>query len=110
MTVVQLEVIARTTPELIERIARVLRHRGATLEHLVLTTETAPVAAGGDRPPETDQREPGPRTRIELRARVNGDRDLLRRQLERLPDVHGVRELAGPTDLSGLTGLSEVAS
>ncbi|XAS76753.1 ACT domain-containing protein [Dermatophilaceae bacterium Sec6.4] len=71
MAIAHLEVVARSTPELLERICRVLRHRGATLEHLVFST--------------ADER-----VRIELSARLRGDPDLMVRQLERLPDVETV--------------------
>lgn len=81
MTVAHLEVVARSTPELLERVCRVLRHRGATLEHLVLTTTTTIASTEG-----------APRTRIDLRARLrNPDADLIVRQLARLPDVHLAR-------------------
>ncbi|MDQ2850151.1 MAG: ACT domain-containing protein [Allobranchiibius sp.] len=71
MAIAHLEVVARSTPELLERICRVLRHRGATLEHLVFST--------------ADER-----VRIALSARLRGDPDLMVRQLERLPDVETV--------------------
>lgn len=71
MVIAHLEVVARSTPELLERICRVLRHRGATLEHLVFST--------------ADER-----VRIELSARLRGDPDLMVRQLDRLPDVETV--------------------
>lgn len=71
MAIAHLEVVARSTPELLERICRVLRHRGASLEHLVFST--------------ADER-----VRIELSARLRGDPDLMVRQLERLPDVETV--------------------
>jgi acetolactate synthase regulatory subunit len=79
MTATCFEVVARTTPELLERVCRVLRHRGATVEHLV-AAPTDPVAPGD---PEL--------TRLELRARCTGDVDLLVRQLRRLPDVQLIR-------------------
>ncbi len=71
MAIAHLEVVARSTPELLERICRVLRHRGATLEHLLFSTA-------------------GERVRIELSARLRGDPDLMVRQLDRLPDVETV--------------------
>ena len=59
MTVAHLEIVARWAPELLERICRVLRHRGATLEHLTFTiigdargfaNAAGPDAAGGGNP------------------------------------------------------------
>lgn len=69
----RLEVVARTTPELIERVCRLLRHRGAAVEHLVVT-------ARGDG-----------LTTLGLTALVSGDVDLLLRQLGRLTDVRSTR-------------------
>ncbi len=95
MTVVHLEVVARATPELLERVCRVLRHRGATLEHLILdaTTDDAPGHAYVDGAPvaATGSITRVDMTRIEVRARLRGDPDLIVRQLVRLPDVHLVR-------------------
>ena len=69
----RLEVVARTTPELIERVCRLLRHRGASVEHLVVTAHGNGL------------------TTLGLTARVNGDVDLLLRQLGRLTDVRSTR-------------------
>lgn len=74
MTSTRLVIVARTTPELIERVCRLVRHRGATVEHLVAAT----------RRPSQDAVE---QTRLELHVRVTGGVDLLVRQLQRLPDV-----------------------
>jgi len=71
-----LEVVARPAPELLERICRVLRHRGATVNHLVARLDNADGAEV---------------TRLDIRARVAGDVDILVRQLARLPDVHIAR-------------------
>ena len=68
----RLEVIARTTPELIERVCRLLRHRGASVGHLVVTAD-------------------GHLTTLVLTARVSGNVDLLVRHLDRLPDVRRAR-------------------
>lgn len=97
MTVAHLEVVARTTPELLERVCRVLRHRGATLEHLLLTT-TADAPCTTDAGSDTASAgcaDPAERTRINLRARIHGDPDLMVRQLDRLPDVDLVRRQDG---------------
>lgn len=95
MTVVHLEVLARATPELLERVCRVLRHRGATLEHLVLdtTTDDAPHDANVNGAPvaATGSNTRIPMTRIEVQARLRGEPDLIVRQLTRLPDVHLAR-------------------
>jgi len=92
MTVARLEIVARTTPELLERVCRVLRHRGATLEHLVLTTTSdAPSNAAGSDAAPAGGASVVERTRIDLRVRLRGDADLIVRQLARLPDVHLVR-------------------
>ncbi len=65
-----LKVIARAAPELIERVCRVLRHRGAVIDYLVVCSD-------------------GPiRTRMDIGAVMVGDIDLLLRQIGRLPDVH----------------------
>jgi|APMI01.1.fsa_nt_gi acetolactate synthase regulatory subunit len=74
MTGARLVVLARTTPELVERVCRLLRHRGATVEHLVVATGR----------PSHDAVE---QTRLELLVRATGSVDLLVRQLQRLPDV-----------------------
>lgn len=74
-TLARLEVVARTTPELIERVCRLLRHRGASVEHLVVT-------AHGDG-----------LTTLGLTARVGGDVSLLLRQLDRLTDVRSTRRV-----------------
>ncbi len=64
--------LAGGTPELIERVCRLLRHRGASVEHLVVTAD-------------------GHLTTLVLAARVSGNVDLLIRQLDRLPDVRRAR-------------------
>lgn len=90
MTVTHLEIVARWAPELLERICRVLRHRGATLEHLTFTiiydgrgfaNAAGPDAAGGGNPVAAQK------VHLNLRARLRGDPDLLVRQLDRLPDI-----------------------
>lgn len=72
-TLARLEVVARTTPELIERVCRLLRHRAATVERLVVTVHVDGL------------------TTIGLTARVSGDVSLLLRQLDRLTDVRSTR-------------------
>lgn len=74
-TLARLEVVARTTPELIERVCRLLRHRGASVEHLLVT-------AHGDG-----------LTTLDLTARVGGDVSLLLRQLDRLTDIRSTRSV-----------------
>ena len=71
----RLEVVARTTPEVIERVCRLLRHRGASVEHLVVTTH-------GDG-----------LTTLGLTVRIDGDQDLLLRQLDRLTDVRSTHRV-----------------
>jgi len=66
-----LEITARPAPELLERVARVLRHRGATVERLDYETGTMTV--------------------VRAQIRCISPVDLVVRQLERLPDVHSVR-------------------
>lgn len=75
LALARLEVVARTTPELIERVCRLLRHRGATVEQLVVT-------AHGDG-----------LTTLGLTSRVAGDVGLLLRQLDRLADVRSTRRV-----------------
>lgn len=65
----RLEIIARTTPELIERVCRVIRHRGARIERLV-----AQAQADGT-------------TALSITLSETRDADLLARQAARLPDV-----------------------
>ncbi len=93
--VARLEIVARTTPEVLERVCRVLRHRGATLERLVLTTtgeapSSANRAHGGD--VHGDGASPLNQTRIDVEVHLRGDPELIVRQLARLPDVHLVRD------------------
>lgn len=68
----RLEITARTTPELLERVGRVLRHRGATVDRLAFV-------AGATE------------SRVTAEIRCAGPVALLTRQLERLPDVRSVR-------------------
>ncbi len=99
MTVTHLEVVARSTPELLERICRVLRHRGATVEHLVFTAAYDPRgvadAAGADAA-AVRYTAAVERVHLNVTARLRGDADLLVRQLNRLPDVDLVRRREAP--------------
>lgn len=70
---VHLEVTARAAPELIERVCRVLRHRGAAIDRLLVCADS-----------------PG-YTRLDINARTLGDNDRLARQVRRLPDVRLVK-------------------
>jgi acetolactate synthase regulatory subunit len=74
-----LEITARPAPELLERLARVLRHRGATVERLSFDTSPADTSAADTAIAvlRADLRCPTP-----LAVLVN--------QLRRLPDVHSV--------------------
>lgn len=65
----RLHVDADPAPELIERVCRLLRHRGAAVAELTVRA--------------TD---PGT-TRLEARVELGGDVETLLRQLRRLPDV-----------------------
>lgn len=71
----RLEIVARTTPELIERVCRLLRHRGAAVEHLVVTAHGNGL------------------TTLVPTARISGDVGLLLRQLDRLTDVRSTRRV-----------------
>lgn len=81
MTVARLELVARPAPELVERVCRVLRHRGATMQRLLA---------------ETGEADGRPCLRIDVTVHVTGDVDLLARQVGRLTDVGQVRVLAAP--------------
>lgn len=65
----RLEIVARSAPELIERVCRVIRHRGGRIDRLVADAT------------------PGGTTTVEVTVSGTGDPGLLVRQLERLPDV-----------------------
>lgn len=71
-TAVRFEIVARTSPELVERLCRVVRHRGASLVRLVAQT--------GDEGTST----------VELTVRVGGDGSLLERQIARVADVRSI--------------------
>lgn len=71
-------VVARTTPELIERVCRTLRHRGATVEHLLVTPGCDHV------------------TTLDITAHLDGDPSLLLRHVKRLTDVRETVRLTGP--------------
>jgi acetolactate synthase regulatory subunit len=77
-SLVHLEITARRAPELLERICRVLRHRGATVDRLLVCTD------------------PAGYTSLDLTSRTRGDTALLVRQIGRLPDVHLVMVREGP--------------
>lgn len=72
MTGAHLEITARPAPELLERLARVLRHRGGTVERLSFDTDAAGAAV----------------LRADLRCTTS--LAVLVHQLRRLPDVHSV--------------------
>lgn len=99
MTATQIEIVARSTPELLERICRVLRHRGATVEHLVFTAAYDPRgfsdAAGADTAGVRDSA-PVERVYLNVTARLRGEADLMVHQLNRLPDVDLVRHRKAP--------------
>lgn len=67
-----LEVDARNAPELLERLGRVLRHRGATVDRLSLEVGATQTLLTAD-------------------VRCATTVEQLVHQLERLPDVHAVR-------------------
>lgn len=66
-----LRIEADSAPELIERVCRLLRHRGATIAELT-------VHAGH------------PTTLLDARLQLAGDVETLVRQVRRLPDVRAV--------------------